>query len=124
MKLQHTIGAVFQWYRGGTNIPNATNASYTLSPLSLADSNSLFFCAITNSLGFTNSVGALLMVLPDTTRPTLSTVGNLGDNQLVFLVFSEPVEALSATNVALFQQLLHTPGVLPGCHGAREALCS
>ena len=35
VKLQRMIGSVFQWKRNGTNIPNATNAAYTLGPLTL-----------------------------------------------------------------------------------------
>lgn len=98
VRLQRMLGATFQWKRSGTNIPAATNATLTLPEVSLADNNSSFFCAITNALGGTNSATALLTVQADTTRPTLATVGNLGDNQIVFVVFSEPVEAATATN--------------------------
>jgi len=100
VRLQRMIGATFQWKRNGTNIPGATNFAYTLAPVSLADSTSTFFCSITNALGGTNSATATLTVLPDTTRPTISTVGNAGDLQVVFVSFSEPVEELSATNAA------------------------
>jgi ATP synthase F1 epsilon subunit len=41
----------------------------------LADTASTFFCSITNALGGMNSTMATLTVLPDTTRPTISTVG-------------------------------------------------
>lgn len=70
-RLQRMIGAKFQWRRNVTNVPGATNFSYTLGPLSLADSNSVFSCAITNSYGGTNTGNALLTVLPDTTRPAI-----------------------------------------------------
>lgn len=100
VRLQRMLGATFQWYRGGIRIPEATNATYTLGPLTLADHGSSFYCAITNSLGGTNSATAILSVLADTTKPTVSTVGNLGDPQIVFIVFSEPMEELTATNAA------------------------
>jgi hypothetical protein len=100
VRLQRMIGAAFQWKRNGTNIPGASNFTYTLAPVSLADSTSTFFCSITNALGGTNSTTATLTVLPDTTRPTISAVGNAGDLEVAFVSFSEPVEAASATNVA------------------------
>src|SRR5262245_3331461 len=100
VKLQRMIGVTFQWYRDSNRISNATNASYTLGPVSLADSNSVFFCSITNSLGGTNSGAATLFVVPDTTRPALQAAGNLGDSQALFVVFSEDVEEASATNAA------------------------
>jgi hypothetical protein len=100
VRLQRMIGATFQWKRNGTSIPGATNFSYTLAPVSLGDSASTFFCSITNALGGTNSTTATLTVLPDTTRPTISAVGNAGDLEVAFVAFSEPVEAASATNAA------------------------
>jgi hypothetical protein len=100
VRLQRMIGATFQWKRNGTNVPGATNFSYTLAPVSLSDSSSTFFCSITNALGGTNSTTATLTVLPDTTRPTISTAGNAGDLEVAFVSFSEPVEEASATNTA------------------------
>jgi hypothetical protein len=100
VRLQRMIGATFQWKRNGTNIPGATNFSYTLAPVSLADTASTFFCSITNALGGTNSTTATLTVLPDTTRPIISTAGNAGDLEVAFVSFSEPVEEASATNTA------------------------
>jgi Lamin Tail Domain/CotH kinase protein/Putative Ig domain len=97
VQLQRMLGATFQWQRNGTAIPGATNASYTIGPLSLADSGSSFRATATNAYGFVTSRDATLTVLPDTTRPALSAVGNLGEDQIVFVVFSEPVEPASAT---------------------------
>src|SRR5256885_3081768 len=94
--LSHMIGATFQWLRNGTNVPNATNSMITLpGPLTLGDNGSRFSCFIANPYGTTNSTEALLTVLADTTRPTISTVGNLGDLTVLFVVFSEPVEPAS-----------------------------
>ncbi len=100
VRLQRMIGATFQWYRNGVRVNDATNASITLPAVTLADSGSTFNCAITNSLGFTNTSIATLTVVPDTTRPTLTAAGNAGDLQVAFLTFSEPVEAATATNAA------------------------
>src|SRR4051812_4510872 len=98
--LVHMIGASFQWRRNGTNIPDATNSSVTLSGLTLSDNGGLFSCSVVNAYGSTNSANALLTVNPDTTRPTISTVGNLGDPQVVFVAFSEAVEPASATTAS------------------------
>ncbi|MBC8002266.1 MAG: lamin tail domain-containing protein, partial [Opitutaceae bacterium] len=98
VRLQHVAGATYSWKRNGTTVPNATNSSYTISPVSLGDSNSFFFCSITNAYGGTNSTTATLWVTPDITRPTISTAGNVGDRKSAFLVFSEPVETTTATN--------------------------
>jgi hypothetical protein len=98
--LSHMLNATFQWSRNGTNIPGATNNLLAVGPVTLADHSSPFSCFITNPYGSTNSTTAILTVLADTTKPTISTVGNLGEPQVVFIVFSEPVEAASATNVS------------------------
>ncbi|MCW5552947.1 MAG: lamin tail domain-containing protein [Verrucomicrobiae bacterium] len=98
--LARMLGATFQWKRNGANIPGATANSYALSPVALSDSGSTFFCAITNSAGWTNSTTATLTVQADNTPPTLVSVVNLGDSTRVTVLFSEPVEAATAANAA------------------------
>jgi hypothetical protein len=100
--LARTFGATFQWKRSGVNIPGATNSAYGLSPVALSDNGSSFFCAITNGYGWTNSLTATLTVQADTTRPTIVSAVNLGNNNRVTVLFSEPVEPASATNAANF----------------------
>jgi len=99
VRLGRSLGAISQWLRNGTNIPGATSSSYSLGPVGLTD-NSTFRCFVSNSFGSTNSNTATLTVLPDTTPPTISSVVNLGDNEIVTVVFSEPVEQSSATQTA------------------------
>lgn len=100
VSLSRSLGATYQWKRNGTNIPGATASAYGLSPVALSDSGSTFFCAVTNSYGWTNSSTATLTVSPDTTRPTILSAVTLGDNTRVTVLYSEPVEAATATNAA------------------------
>ncbi|MEY2410059.1 MAG: hypothetical protein QOF48_2729 [Verrucomicrobiota bacterium] len=100
VRLQRMIGCVFQWKRNGTNIPNATNATLNLPVVTLAENGHTFSCAVTNAFGGTNSNAATLSVAADSTRPTISTVGNLGELQVIFVSFSEPIEPASGTNAA------------------------
>ncbi|HKQ39059.1 MAG TPA: lamin tail domain-containing protein, partial [Verrucomicrobiae bacterium] len=99
VQLGRSLGAGYQWLRGGTNIPGANQSAYSVGPVTLADNGARFSCFITNSLGTTNTREAVLTVLADTTRPTLISVANLGDNQYVSVIFSEPVDLASATAV-------------------------
>src|SRR5437773_814450 len=98
VQLARAFGAAYQWLRNDSNIPSGTNSSYTLSPVALGDSGAQFRCYIVNPQGNTNSSTAILTVQADTTPPTISSVGNLGDNTIVTVLFSEPVEAASGTN--------------------------
>ncbi|HLP76569.1 MAG TPA: lamin tail domain-containing protein, partial [Candidatus Paceibacterota bacterium] len=98
VSLLRTFGSTYQWKRNGTNIPGATSSGYAVSPAKLGDSGSTFQCAITNSYGWTNSAIATLTVLADTTRPTIASVENLGENTRVMVLFSEPLEPVGATN--------------------------
>ncbi|MDX1950735.1 MAG: lamin tail domain-containing protein [Verrucomicrobiota bacterium] len=98
VRLSRNLGASFQWFRGNTIINGATNSTYSFGPVALIDDQATFRCAIANSSGSTNSVTATLTVLADTTPPTINTVGSLGDPNVIFVVFSEPVEAATALN--------------------------
>ncbi|HHY86396.1 MAG TPA: hypothetical protein GYA07_12825 [Verrucomicrobia bacterium] len=96
--LARTVGATFQWKRNGTNIPGANASSFVLWSVALSDTGSTFQCAITNNYGWTNSAVATLTVLPDTTRPVLVSAVNLGDPIRVTLLYSEPVDPVTATD--------------------------
>src|SRR6185503_5022502 len=97
IQLGRALGASYQWLRNGTNIPNATNASYFLAPVALPDSGSTFRCYVFNSYGNTNSSTATLTVTADLTRPSITSIGSLGDPGILTVIFSEPVAEASAT---------------------------
>jgi hypothetical protein len=63
----------YQWQTNTVNIANATNATYTTPPTTLADSGTGFRVIVTNSRGSVMSSVAVLTVLPpDPTPPVVS----------------------------------------------------
>ena len=97
VQVSRGVGMSYQWQRNGAIITGATSSVYSFSPVQLADSGASFRCVLVNSYGTTNSSSALLTVVRDTTPPTVISVANLGDAQTVSVLFSEPLEASSAT---------------------------
>jgi hypothetical protein len=97
--LARSIGATYQWHSNGVRVVGATNVSFTVSPAPLNASGSTYYVGVTNSYGGTNSNPATLTVTPDTTRPTISAVSALDPN-VVTVIYSEPVEAATGTNIA------------------------
>ncbi len=97
VRITRSFGAVLQWQRAGTNIPGANTTNLVLGPVALADHGSAFRCIAVNPYGSVTSFVAMLSVSPDNTAPTLASVGNLGDDQIVTVVFSEAIAASSAT---------------------------
>ena len=97
--LARSIGATFQWHSNGVRIVGATNGSFSVAPATLGASGSTYYVGVTNSYGGTNSTAATLTVTPDTTKPVISTVSAL-DLNVVTVLYSEAVEAATATNTA------------------------
>jgi len=98
--LAPTVGATYQWKRGGAPIANATNSYHIISPVSLSDNGAQFLCSITNMFGGTNSSTATLTVSADVTPPALVSASSLGDPRILTVIFSEPVEAATGLNAA------------------------
>lgn len=98
VELARSLGAVYQWKRDGTNLPGATGNVLVWGPVRRADNGSVFVCFVTNAMGWSNSAPARLTVLADTNPPTLAAVRNLGDPSLLTVVFSEPVDPVTAAN--------------------------
>jgi hypothetical protein len=102
VRLAQQYGTVYQWLRGEGPIAGATNSTLLITPAAMSDNGIRFSCSITNGFGSTNSATAMLTVNPDVTRPTLISATSLDDLSVLVVVFSEQVEAASATNAAYY----------------------
>jgi PKD repeat protein len=67
----------YQWEKNGSPIAGATGQNYTTPPVTLADSGSLFRCAVSNVAGTVTSATATLTV-QDATPPVISGVEATG----------------------------------------------
>ena len=83
-----TSPLTYQWRRQGTNIAGATASSYTKTNAQPADAGS-YSVGITNSVGFTNSVNALLTVVP-LPSPHIDWITILGDRRTQLQVSGGP----------------------------------
>ncbi|MHC1768021.1 MAG: lamin tail domain-containing protein [Verrucomicrobiia bacterium] len=92
----------YQWQRNGTAISGANGPDLVYGPVKMADHNARFRCVVSNAKGSTTSGEAVLTVQPDTTRPTLVAVQNLGSTTLE-VAFSEAVSAASAGQVSNYR---------------------
>ncbi len=96
VRFSQSWGAGVQWRRNGGTLPGETGTNLLVGPVSLSDSGALFSAVVVNPYGSVVTTNAKLSVIPDSTPPTISSVGNLGDNDIITVVFSEPVEAATA----------------------------
>ncbi|HTG45280.1 MAG TPA: lamin tail domain-containing protein, partial [Verrucomicrobiae bacterium] len=88
-----------QWFRNDVLIPGATNFTYTIPATSIADNGSRFRVRLTNEFA-TNAVfssPAFLTVQRDILPPTLLAAQTSGENDLVTVTFSEPVDVISGS---------------------------
>ncbi len=69
------VGLHYQWLAGGANLPNATNATLTISNVSVAQSGQDYQVVISNSFNSITSQAAVLTVV-DTTPPVVTLNGN------------------------------------------------
>lgn len=96
-----------QWRENEIDIPNATNASYTVTNATLAQNGNVYSVVIQNILGdHAVSSNATLTVVVDNTVPTVLSASSLASN-LINVIFSETVDAVSAQDGSSYQ----LPGV-------------
>ncbi len=95
---------VFQWQKDGTDIPGATNSTYSFRP-ALADDFTTYSVTVSNTVQLTSmtSTAATLAVTPDTTAPTLVSASSRGNPNGVTVTFSEPMgaSAIDSANYTL-----------------------
>ncbi|MEI7730395.1 MAG: lamin tail domain-containing protein [Verrucomicrobiota bacterium] len=95
-----SIFLTYQWQENGTNIPGATNAMFTTPPLELSDLNLPWVCQLTALNTISNTVPALITnIAPDTTPPYVVYGFGAGTNHIT-VIYSEPVNAQTATNLS------------------------
>ncbi|MEW6158100.1 MAG: immunoglobulin domain-containing protein, partial [Verrucomicrobiota bacterium] len=102
VKVSNTGPMSYQWQSNRVNIAGATSSVYTIPVTPLAADGAKYRCVLTNSLGTATSDEALLSVNPDSIKPAIANVQNIGTTNLM-VVFSEPVEATTATASANYQ---------------------
>jgi len=97
----------YQWFRNGVALPGRTNAVIAFAPAHPANEGNYFFIA-SNAYNAVTSTIATLTVFADATPPVLLAAFTTNDLNSVIVIFSEPVTASSATNLANYA---FTPGV-------------
>lgn len=91
----------YQWRLNGLDLPDAAarQPSYVIGNAMIPMTGRSYSCLVSNEVSVVVTAPATLTVLPDSTPPTLVRAFNIGQTN-VQLTFSEPVEPVSATNLA------------------------
>ncbi len=91
----------YQWIANGVALldTNASKSVYTIPRASLTLSGQVFCCILSNASGVVTSTPVTVSVLMDDIPPTVIRAFNAGTTNIQ-IVFSEPVETASATNIA------------------------
>jgi len=99
----------FQWQRGGVDIQDATDRSYTIPVVHATDNNAKFRLKATNAASTATSADATLTVIADTVKPTVVKASGDTTFTQVLVEFSEPVTdttALDPSNYSLNQGVI------------------
>ena len=86
----------YQWQRNGTNLPGATNTTFTVATAQASDQGN-YVVTVSNAGGSTNSVPAVLTVATAPAIETIERVGNLV--QFVFTVQTQLPHTVEYTSV-------------------------
>jgi mono/diheme cytochrome c family protein len=98
----------FQWEHNGAIIPNATASSLTLASLQAGEAGT-YTLAVSNSLGSTNSLPAILTVLPPPNPSALNVLTYHNDNARDGANTNEVLLTPANVNVTTFGQLIKYP---------------
>ena len=97
-----------QWQHNGVNLPNATSSSLTLASLQASEAGSYTLLA-SNLLGVTNSLPAILTVLPPPNPGALNFLTYHNDNTREGANTNEVLLTHANVNVSTFGRLLTYP---------------
>ena len=88
----------YQWFKGSTPIPDATNASYTITSVRTSDAGN-YYAVVSNPLpSSATSRTAVLTIRADTIRPAVEKV--VASLDRIIITFSEPVDETTAEQTA------------------------
>jgi hypothetical protein len=83
---------MYQWFRNGVQILDATNSTYTITRVFRSDHNSVFSVQVSNDVPSSQtSANATLSVIEDNTAPRVACAFGTNDNVTLFIQFSEIV---------------------------------
>jgi hypothetical protein len=89
----------YQWKKNNLDIPDATNATYTISQAHHSDNGARYQVVVTGAVGTITSAEAILTVLSDTTPPGV-TLASTSLGNTVKIQFTEWIDPVTATNPA------------------------
>jgi hypothetical protein len=90
----------YSWRLNGAVIPGVSSPVLVVSNLTIPVNNGrTYTCVLSNSTGVVSSTPMTLTVIPDTVPPTVLRGLNISSNSVV-VVYSKPVDPVSATNLA------------------------
>jgi hypothetical protein len=95
---------MYQWFRDGVAITDATNSTYTITRVFRSDHNAVFTVQVSNDVPSSQtSTAATLTVRDDNTPPSVACAFGTNDNITLFVQFSEIVtNANVAANYTVF----------------------
>ncbi|MDO8630348.1 MAG: hypothetical protein Q7R41_07630, partial [Phycisphaerales bacterium] len=96
VKLSTVGSATYQWQSNLVNIAGANASTYTIPATPLSADTAKYRVIVSNSLGTATSSEATLRVTPDSVKPTIVAIQNIGATTLS-LTFSEPMDVATAT---------------------------
>ncbi len=101
----------FQWFKAGSAISGADQATLGFAPATPADSGE-YWVRITNQVSSVESDHVILTVLPDHAAPTLLSAERIAPDKIL-VSFSEIPSAETATNLANYAVTNTTGGLVP-----------
>jgi hypothetical protein len=83
----------YQWLSNNVAIDGATSATYSIASAPVSANGAKYKVTVTNGSGNITSGEATLTVTPDTTKPTVASIGGNESFNAIVIKFSEPITA-------------------------------